>query len=167
LPNYRESVTTEYVELAATGQDGRHVYSCPLCEAMCGLEIQVYGGRVASIRGNPDDVWSRRHLCPKGASLGAIHDDPDRVRVPMIKVDGHWQEVSWDAAFRRCTELLAPVIAENGIGAVTCTNILSPPTFLDEPSGNGALNGIPVTVAPAKAAVSVNSGRPDHGGVCT
>ncbi len=28
------------------------------------------------------------------------------------------------------------------------TNILSPPTFLDEPSGNGALNGIPVTVAP-------------------
>ena len=26
------------------------------------------------------------------------------------------------------------------------TNILSPPTFLDEPSGNGALNGIPVTV---------------------
>jgi hypothetical protein len=26
------------------------------------------------------------------------------------------------------------------------TNILSPPTFIDEPSGNGALNGIPVTV---------------------
>jgi hypothetical protein len=27
------------------------------------------------------------------------------------------------------------------------SNILSPPTFLDEPSGNGALNGIPVAVA--------------------
>jgi anaerobic selenocysteine-containing dehydrogenase len=26
------------------------------------------------------------------------------------------------------------------------TNILSPPTFIDKPSGNGALNGIPVTV---------------------
>jgi anaerobic selenocysteine-containing dehydrogenase len=26
------------------------------------------------------------------------------------------------------------------------TNTLSPPTFIDEPSGNGALNGIPVTV---------------------
>ena len=26
------------------------------------------------------------------------------------------------------------------------TNALSPPTFIDEPSGNGALNGIPVTV---------------------
>jgi anaerobic selenocysteine-containing dehydrogenase len=30
------------------------------------------------------------------------------------------------------------------------TNVLSPPNFIDEPSGNGALNGIPVTVA-AKA----------------
>ena len=26
------------------------------------------------------------------------------------------------------------------------TNALSPPTFVNEPSGNGALNGIPVTV---------------------
>ncbi len=31
------------------------------------------------------------------------------------------------------------------------TNVLSPPTFIDEPSGNGALNGIPVTVVPARA----------------
>jgi predicted molibdopterin-dependent oxidoreductase YjgC len=38
----------------------------------------------------------------------------------MIKVDGQWHEVSWDAAFRRCTELLAPVTKEHGIGAVTC-----------------------------------------------
>ena len=29
----------------------------------------------------------------------------------------------------------------------TNTNALSPPTFIDEPSGNGALNGIPVTVS--------------------
>jgi anaerobic selenocysteine-containing dehydrogenase len=55
---------------------------------MCGLEIQVEDGRVACIRGNREDTWSRGHLCPKGASLGAIHEDPDRIRTPMIKVDG-------------------------------------------------------------------------------
>jgi anaerobic selenocysteine-containing dehydrogenase len=106
--------------LAGIGEDGRHLYTCPLCEAMCGLEIQVDGGRVAGIRGNRDDAWSRGHICPKGATLGAVHEDPDRIRRPMIKVDGQWQEVSWDAAFRRCTELLAPVIEQHGIGAVTC-----------------------------------------------
>jgi len=113
-------VTIEHVEQLDPGRDGRHLYTCPLCEAMCGLEIQVSDGRVASVRGNRDDTWSRGHLCPKGASLGALHEDPDRIRTPMIKVDGQWQEVSWDTAFRRCTELLAPVIAEHGIGAVTC-----------------------------------------------
>lgn len=87
---------------------------------MCGLEIQVENGKVASIRGNRDDTWSRGHICPKGATLGHLHEDPDRIRHPMIKVDGQWREVSWDEAFRRCTELLAPVIAEHGIGAVTC-----------------------------------------------
>ena len=30
------------------------------------------------------------------------------------------------------------------------TNVLSPPTFVDEPSGNGALNGIPVTVVQSR-----------------
>jgi anaerobic selenocysteine-containing dehydrogenase len=106
--------------VAATGEDGRHLYTCPLCEAMCGLEIQVTDGKVASIRGNGDDTWSRGHICPKGATLGALHEDPDRIRRPMVKVDGEWQEVSWDAAFRRCTELLTPIIEEHGIGAVTC-----------------------------------------------
>jgi len=86
---------------------------------MCGLEIQVADGKVAGIRGNREDTWSAGHICPKGATLGAVHQDPDRIRQPMIKVDGEWQEVTWDAAFRRCTELLAPVIEKYGIGAVT------------------------------------------------
>jgi anaerobic selenocysteine-containing dehydrogenase len=86
---------------------------------MCGLEIHVENGRVARIRGNQNDVWSRGHICPKGASLGALHDDPDRIRKPMIKVDGQWQEVDWDTAFRRCTELLTPVIQKYGIAAVS------------------------------------------------
>ncbi|OBI06909.1 molybdopterin dinucleotide-binding protein [Mycobacterium sp. E2462] len=101
------------------GADGTHIRTCPLCEAMCGLAIEVKAGTVTGIRGNRDDVWSRGHLCPKGTSLGAVHHDPDRIRRPMIKVDGQWREVSWDAAFRRCTELLTPVIERHGIGAVT------------------------------------------------
>ncbi|AEV72454.1 anaerobic dehydrogenase, typically selenocysteine-containing [Mycolicibacterium rhodesiae NBB3] len=114
-------MTTESLNLlAGVGEDGRHLYTCPLCEAMCGLEIQVADGQVASIRGNREDTWSRGHICPKGASLGAVHHDPDRIHRPMIKVDGEWQEVSWEAAFKRCTELLAPVIEKYGIGAVTC-----------------------------------------------
>ncbi len=137
--------------LAGVGEDGRHLYTCPLCEAMCGLEIQVSDGKVASIRGNRDDTWSRGHICPKGATLGALHEDPDRIRRPMIKVDGQWQEVSWDAAFRRCTELLAPVIEKHGIGAVTCYtgNPLAHSFSLGRYTGVLlGMSGIPISYSP-------------------
>jgi anaerobic selenocysteine-containing dehydrogenase len=118
---------------------------------MCGLEIHVEGGAVTSIRGNRDDVWSRGHLCPKGVSLGAVHDDPDRIRSPLIKVDGRWQEVSWDAAFRRCTELLTPVIRKYGIGAVTAYtgNPLAHSFSLARYAGVlMGMSGMPVTYSP-------------------
>jgi anaerobic selenocysteine-containing dehydrogenase len=132
-------------------EDGSYLHTCPLCEAMCGLDIQVRDGKVASIRGNRDDVWSRGHICPKGVSLAALHDDPDRIRRPLIKVDGQWQEVSWDAAFRRCTELLTPVIRKYGIGAVTAYtgNPLAHSFSLARYAGVLlGMSGIPVTYSP-------------------
>ncbi|MGB6206562.1 molybdopterin-dependent oxidoreductase [Mycobacterium sp.] len=133
----------------------RHLRTCPLCEAMCGLEIHVEGGpkngKVTKIRGNPDDVWSHGHLCPKGTTLGALHNDPDRIRRPMIKVGGSWQEVSWDAAFRRCTELLTPVIEKYGIGAVTAYtgNPLAHSFSLARYAGVlMGMSGMPVTYSP-------------------
>ncbi len=118
---------------------------------MCGLEIRVEGGRVSSIRGNRDDVWSRGHICPKGVSLAALHEDPDRIRRPMIKRDGHWHEVSWDAAFRRCTELLTPVIEKYGIGAVTAYtgNPLAHSFSLARYAGVlMGMSGMPITYSP-------------------
>ena len=145
-------MTTELgLHLAAVGEDGRHLYTCPLCEAMCGLEIQVDAGRVASIRGNRDDQWSHGHICPKGATLGAVHEDPDRIRAPMVKVDGQWREVSWDEALARCTELLAPVIEKYGIGAVTAYvgNPLAHSFSLARYAGVLlGMSGMPITYSP-------------------
>lgn len=134
-----------------TVEDGRHLRTCPLCEAMCGLELHVEGSRVTGIRGNRDDVWSHGHICPKGVSLAALHDDPDRIRRPLIKVDGSWQEVSWEAAFRRCTELLKPVIDKYGISAVTAYtgNPLAHSFSLARYSGVLlGMSGMPVTYSP-------------------
>lgn len=96
-----------------------HLRTCPLCEAMCGLEIETEGLQVTRVRGDRDDVWSKGFLCPKGASIGQLHHDPDRLRVPMVRDGDEWREVSWDEAFTRCEELLQPVIAAHGIAAVT------------------------------------------------
>lgn len=137
--------------IAGIGEDGLHLHACPLCEAMCGLEIQVAGGKVAGVRANKSDKWSAGHICPKGASLAALHDDPDRIRRPMIKIDGQWREVDWDTAFRRCTELLTPVIEKYGIGAVAAYtgNPLAHSFSLSRYSAVLlGLSGMPITYSP-------------------
>ena len=77
-----------------------HYRTCPLCEAMCGLELRVTDGSVDRIRGDRDDVWSKGYLCPKGTALGHLHEDPDRVRAPMIRTGDRWTEVDWDDGVR-------------------------------------------------------------------
>ena len=39
-----------------------HLRTCPLCEAMCGLEITLEDGRVRSIRPDREDVWSKGYI---------------------------------------------------------------------------------------------------------
>src|SRR5690349_23070712 len=39
-----EAAMSTELNLAPVGEDGRHLYTCPLCEAMCGLEIHVSDG---------------------------------------------------------------------------------------------------------------------------
>ena len=104
---------------AQTDSEKTHLRTCPLCEAMCGLVIKTRGDQVTDVRGDQDDVWSKGYLCPKGASLGQLHHDPDRLRAPMVRRGDEWREVSWDEAFARCEELLRPIVETYGIAAVT------------------------------------------------
>ncbi len=91
---------------------------CPLCEACCGLELGITDDKVVSIRGNDADVLSGGFICPKGNALRELHDDPDRLRTPMIKRDGVHVAASWDEAFAEIDRRLSPLIATHGRDAV-------------------------------------------------
>lgn len=91
---------------------------CPLCEACCGLEIRHRNGQITGIRGHDTDVFSRGYICPKGASLKDLHEDPDRLRTPLIKLDGQFVKASWDEAFAEIERRLLPIKATHGNDAV-------------------------------------------------
>src|ERR671936_348260 len=76
------------------------IRTCPLCEATCGLELTVTARRVERIRGDAEDVLSRGFVCPKGASLQELHEDPDRLRTPLVRgADDVLRPASWEEAF--------------------------------------------------------------------
>ncbi|NNL84853.1 MAG: molybdopterin oxidoreductase family protein, partial [Myxococcales bacterium] len=66
-----------------------HTRACNLCESICGLLIEVEQGRVRSIRPDPDDFFSRGHICPKAVALKDVQEDPDRIRTPLRRVGDH------------------------------------------------------------------------------
>ncbi len=134
--------------MSAPPADGTYKRTCPLCEAMCGLLVTVADGRVGKIRPNPDDVWSKGHICPKGTTLGQLHHDPDRVTAPLVKEDGAFREASWEEAFERVAAGIRGVIERHGVAAVA--------PYIGNPTAHNfslsryvpafiAMSGLPVT----------------------
>jgi anaerobic selenocysteine-containing dehydrogenase len=104
---------------AATQAATRTAYRiCPLCEACCGLEVKVEGARITSVRGDEADVFSAGYICPKGVALKELHDDPDRLRAPLVKREGRFVEATWPEAFAEIERRLVPLIEQHGRDAV-------------------------------------------------
>ena len=95
-----------------------HHHICPVCEATCGLDVQVEGGKVIAIRGQESDSFSKGYICPKGVALKDLQDDPDRVRTPLIKRDGRFVEATWDEAFAEIERRLMPLRVAHGNDSV-------------------------------------------------
>ncbi|WP_067825773.1 molybdopterin-dependent oxidoreductase [Nocardia inohanensis] len=105
----------------ATDSSRNLLRTCPLCEAVCGLELTLDADdHIRSIRGDHADPFSRGFICPKGATLGHLDEDPDRLTAPMIRdrATDTWRAASWDEAFGVIRERLPQVSAEYGNQAV-------------------------------------------------
>jgi anaerobic selenocysteine-containing dehydrogenase len=72
---------------------------CTLCEASCGLALELEGDRIVSVRGDDADPLSHGFICAKGVSIADVHHDPDRLRSPMRKTaDGKFEPIGREEA---------------------------------------------------------------------
>lgn len=101
--------------------------SCPLCEAHCGVSVEVDrdAQRVVTVRGDADDPRSRGYICPKAYGLKGLHEDPDRLRRPLLRRGARpatgpddWQEIPWDEAFDRVAEGVTGIRDAHGANAI-------------------------------------------------
>jgi len=87
-------------------ENGVHYRTCHLCEAMCGVAIEVNNGKITSIKGDDQDPLSQGHICPKAVALQDLHEDPERLKRPIRKTAQGWEELSWEDAFDLVAEKL-------------------------------------------------------------
>ncbi|MBF4206665.1 molybdopterin oxidoreductase family protein [Pseudomonas donghuensis] len=100
-----------------------HHRACHLCEAICGLTLEITHEpdvvpRITSIKGDPEDRFSRGHICPKAVALQDIQNDPDRLRAPHKRVGDSWQAISWEEAFELAAQKLWAIQQAHGQNAV-------------------------------------------------
>jgi anaerobic selenocysteine-containing dehydrogenase len=93
-------------------------HTCPLCEATCGLELRVEDGRITRVRGNRQHIFSKGYICPKGAAIGKLAEDPDRLRRPLVREGDVHREIGWDEAFAIIDERWRAVVGQYGRTAV-------------------------------------------------
>jgi len=94
-------------------------FTCNLCEAQCGLRVAVEGERVSGVRGDPADVLSRGHVCPKAHALRELLDDPRRLRAPVRRTpEGKWEPTTWDEALSAIGARLREIQRVHGRDAV-------------------------------------------------
>ena len=103
--------------------------TCPLCEAGCGLAVTVRDNEVTHIRGDMQDVFSKGYICPKGSTLKQLHNDPDRLHVPLIKRNGVHVEATWAQAWAAIDAGITGVIAKHGRESIA--------TYLGNPGAHG------------------------------
>lgn len=76
----------------------RQTTFCRICEALCGLEAEVEGGRIVQLRPDRAHVATAGYACVKGLKQHELFGSPDRLKFPLRRRGGGHVRVSWDQA---------------------------------------------------------------------
>ncbi|MCX7705628.1 MAG: formate dehydrogenase subunit alpha [bacterium] len=107
---------------------------CPYCGVGCGIEVSVKNSSIIRISGDFESPVNSGFLCVKGKFGFEFVNHPDRLKKPLIRVNGtkmgsvDFKEVDWETAIRLTSEKFKE-IKENygadalaGLASARCTN---------------------------------------------
>lgn len=132
------SVNSSATDSAAGRSAKREVRTfCRVCEPACGLIATVEGDQMIGLAADRDHPISEGFVCNKGIYGLDMHNDPDRLRVPLRRrADGEFEEIGWDTALAEIAARLTVIKSAQGGNAIgsytgnpTAFNALYGPSF--------------------------------------
>ncbi len=101
---------------------------CPYCGCGCTVCLGVKDGRVINSRPPPEGQVNSGTLCVRGSYGYDFIHSPERLLHPLIKIDGQFQEATWEEALSRVADELNRTKENHGADAIAvfgsskCTN---------------------------------------------
>ncbi|MBY1981383.1 molybdopterin-dependent oxidoreductase [Clostridioides difficile] len=82
-------------------------HGCTLdCHDCCKFNVYTKGNNVVKIEGDKNHPYTKGFICKKGMAHLDRLNHKDRIKTPMLKVDGVWKEISFDKAIEIMAEKL-------------------------------------------------------------
>jgi formate dehydrogenase major subunit len=122
------SAISDIFESKSVAVDEKVRTVCTYCGVGCNLEVAVKGSKVKSIQAPYDADVNEGHTCLKGRFAFSFYNHPDRLRTPLIKRNGEFEEATWDEAYDYIAKELTRIKSEHGpdaiagISSARCTN---------------------------------------------
>ncbi len=93
-------------------------FNCPICNAGCGLLVEVKNNKIISVRADPNYPLTGGYCCPKGIALDYIANDKDRVLYPLKREGKNFIKISWKQALEEISDKIQQIIKKSSPQAI-------------------------------------------------
>jgi predicted molibdopterin-dependent oxidoreductase YjgC len=91
---------------------------CPYCACGCSLTIGSKTGEIRRVFSDPEKGPSDGNLCVKGRFGWDFVDHPERIKTPLLRVDGAFKEISWEEALQYIVQKFETIKDQYGPDAI-------------------------------------------------
>ncbi len=91
---------------------------CRICEALCGLEVDVEDGRISDIRPDPAHVATRGFGCLKGLRQHKMYGSPDRLLWAERRSGARWSRLGYAQAIAEVGAKVRAIVDRHGPDSV-------------------------------------------------
>ena len=96
--------------------------TCTFCGTGCGLYLETSGNQVAGAYPSISHPTNRGRLCVRGWNVHEVASAPDRLKSPLIKKNGRFEEVTWEEALGFIAGRLKEIRSKYGADSIAFLN---------------------------------------------
>jgi len=73
--------------------------TCTFCGVGCGIYLESQGNRITGVYPSMSHPTNRGRICVRGWNVHEVASSPDRLKNPLLRKNGHFEEVTWEEAY--------------------------------------------------------------------
>jgi len=96
--------------------------TCTFCGVGCGIYLEAVGNQVVGAYPSMSHPTNEGRICLRGWHVHEVASSPDRLKCPLLKKNGRFQEVSWSEALGFIATRMKEIRAQHGPDAFAFLN---------------------------------------------